>query len=254
MIRAFTHDASGNIIEEVRSGVTWTYSHNAARRLAQTSVDGSVRGTYTYDGLERLAVRVVSNTVPSGTTHLIYDGDGNLLAEADGLTGATVREYVWLPVDDPALPQEDETKSRLGTAERDSDPTSKTQLPSLQQPKQRAGRSFAPLAVASDVTSATPTVLFVHADHLERPVMMTGAAKQVVWAPTTNPLGRLRASPGSPASTRASPASGTNSKAAFIITGTGIMIPPRASTCSRILSASSMDRAYMRTLTEAQLT
>jgi hypothetical protein len=32
--------------------------------------------------------------------HYIYDLDGHLIAEADGATGATLREYIWLAGND----------------------------------------------------------------------------------------------------------------------------------------------------------
>src|SRR5262249_16098214 len=54
-----------------------------------------VTASYTYDALERLAIRTTQNLTPSGTTHYVYDSAGHLLVEASD-TGATVREYVWL--------------------------------------------------------------------------------------------------------------------------------------------------------------
>ncbi|MCB0188459.1 MAG: hypothetical protein KDE31_29515, partial [Caldilineaceae bacterium] len=39
---------------------------------------------------------MLTNMTPSGTVHSIYDRFGNLIAEADGTTGDTVREYLWL--------------------------------------------------------------------------------------------------------------------------------------------------------------
>jgi YD repeat-containing protein len=54
-----------------------------------------VTASYTYDGLERMAIRTTSNMTPAGTTHYIYDLAGHLIAEATS-TGTTVREYVWL--------------------------------------------------------------------------------------------------------------------------------------------------------------
>jgi RHS repeat-associated protein len=53
------------------------------------------QGTYTYDGFERLRVRVVANQTPAsnnGTTHYVWDIFGQIIAEANGATGATLRE------------------------------------------------------------------------------------------------------------------------------------------------------------------
>jgi RHS repeat-associated protein len=54
-----------------------------------------LKADYTYDGLERLALRTTQNMTPAGTTHYVYDLAGHLIAEASD-TGATLREYVWL--------------------------------------------------------------------------------------------------------------------------------------------------------------
>jgi YD repeat-containing protein len=54
-----------------------------------------VTADYTYDGLERLAIRTTQNMTPAGTTHYVYDLAGRLLVEVDD-NGQTLREYVWL--------------------------------------------------------------------------------------------------------------------------------------------------------------
>ncbi|NSZ57477.1 RHS repeat protein [Agrobacterium tumefaciens] len=46
-----------------------------------------------------------------------------------------------------------------------------------------------PLAVVADAGSATPEIYQVHTDHLERPIMMTDSAKNVVWRATYLPYG-----------------------------------------------------------------
>lgn len=65
------------------------------------TVGGVLKATYTTNGLEQVAIRVLTNMTPSGTTHFIYDRNGNPIAETKGggATGATgtVREYIWLP-------------------------------------------------------------------------------------------------------------------------------------------------------------
>ncbi|KAB2910331.1 MAG: hypothetical protein F9K29_25110 [Hyphomicrobiaceae bacterium] len=67
----------------------------AARVISQRT---SLRATYTYNGLEQLASRVLTNMTPSGTTHFVHDRAGNVIAETDGSGPAgTVREYIWLP-------------------------------------------------------------------------------------------------------------------------------------------------------------
>lgn len=73
-----------------RSGSAYNYghTHNARGRLATVHQDGNLKGTYQYNSLEQLALRVVTNSGPF---------NGNILAEADGTTGVVSREYIWLP-------------------------------------------------------------------------------------------------------------------------------------------------------------
>lgn len=198
--RTFSHDASGNIVSDAKSGVTWAFTHNAAGRLSQALEGATLKGTYTYDGLERLAIRAVSNTTPSGTVHLLYDTAGRLLAEADATTGATLREYVWLEIDDfdvdagpTRRPANDNLPAgRLGAAESDTDPSSRAQLPSLQWPKRGLAARALPLAVIADV-STSPQTLYVHADHFDRPVRMSDGAKALVWDAVYRPFGAVEA-------------------------------------------------------------
>jgi len=74
--RSFGYDGAGNIVSDMRGNAAWSFTHNAAGRLSAASVGGVAKGAYSYDGLERLAIRTVSNTTPSGTIHLVYDTGG----------------------------------------------------------------------------------------------------------------------------------------------------------------------------------
>ena len=73
-------------------------------------------------------------------------------------TGATVREYIWLP-------------------EAEIAPT-----------RQSRAQVDIPLAVV-DAVNTTPVILNVHADHLGRPVKMTNSAKASVWDVVYTPWG-----------------------------------------------------------------
>jgi RHS repeat-associated protein len=125
---------------------------------------GLLKGTYTYNGLEQVAVRVVANSGSSnGTVHAIYDIKGNLIAETagGGATGATgtVREYIWLHDVEIA-------------------PTKDARVPVDR-----------PIAVVAGVNTASPVTLYVHVDHLHRPIRMTNAAKATVWSAVWLPWG-----------------------------------------------------------------
>ncbi len=156
--RAFTYDGAGNIATDARSGVSYAYTYNNANRLKTVSQSGNLLGTYTYNGREQLATRVITNSgSANGTTHFVHDQWGNIIAELDA-TGATVREYIWL----------------VG-AEIAPTRGSRTQVDR-------------PIAVVSNVNT-TPALLTVHVDQLNRPAQMTDAAKAVVWSAVYSPFG-----------------------------------------------------------------
>ena len=156
--RTFAHDAAGNMSADTRGGVAYQYGYNANNRLETVSTGGLLKGQYVYNAFEQLVSRTRVNMSPAGTIHLIHDRDGNVIAETDG-AGNTVREYVWLQ----------EAGSAAGATGTNGIPL--------------------PLAVISAVNTATPVTYFVHADHLNRPVAMTGATKQVVWSASYLPFG-----------------------------------------------------------------
>jgi RHS repeat-associated protein len=99
-VRTFTHDAAGNVTADNRVGTTYNYRYNNRARLDRLTIGSTVTADYTYDGLERLALRFTQNMTPATTTHYVYDRQGHLIVEADA-SGNTLREYVW--VDDMPL-------------------------------------------------------------------------------------------------------------------------------------------------------
>jgi RHS repeat-associated protein len=106
---------------------------------------------------------------PIGTVHYIYDTQGHLIAEADAATGATTREYLWLPSNDN---QNDTMAEDMGLAANDNAPVD------------------LPLAVVN--VSATPVIYQVHTDQLGRPIRMTDAAKATIWQATWKPWGEVQ--------------------------------------------------------------
>ncbi len=60
--RAFTYDGAGNIATDTRSGVSYAYTYNNANRLKTVSQSGNLLGTYTYNGCEQPATRVITNS------------------------------------------------------------------------------------------------------------------------------------------------------------------------------------------------
>jgi RHS repeat-associated protein len=153
---AFFYDASGNITGDNRGATAGNFTHtiNRAGRIATTLKGGVNQGAYTYDAFERLRIRVVANQTPTtnnGTTHYVWDIFGQIIAEANGSTGATLRETIYL----------------------DSMPL-----------------------VAVDVAASPKKIYAVHVDHLNRPIMLTDAAKVNVWWASYEPFGKVRTTGG----------------------------------------------------------
>ena len=48
-----------------------------------------------------------------------------------------------------------------------------------------------PIAVVSNVNTASPQLLYVHADHLNRPVMMTDQSRAKIWEASYKPFGEV---------------------------------------------------------------
>jgi RHS repeat-associated protein len=94
-VRSFAYDGAGNISADTRGSTAYAYSYNNRGRLSQLTIGSTVTADYTYDALERLAIRTTQNMTPSGTTHYLYDLAGHLIAEASEV-GAPLREYIWL--------------------------------------------------------------------------------------------------------------------------------------------------------------
>ena len=82
----------------------------------------------------------------------------NVIAELNA-PGDTVREYIWLPEAEIA-------PTRQGRAQVDR-----------------------PIAAITGVNTASPATLYVHVDHLNRPVSMTNASKASVWDAVWTPWG-----------------------------------------------------------------
>jgi len=162
-LRSFLYDANGNILNDTRSGVLTAYTYNQNNRLKTVTNAGNLNATYTYNAQEQLAVRVLTNMTPSGTIHDVYDRDGNLLMESNGLSTGITREYIWLP----------------GTQIAPTNTTTAS-LPR-------------PIAVVDGVNTASPQTWWVHIDHLNRPVQMTDATKATVWQASWLPFGAPQA-------------------------------------------------------------
>ena len=99
--RSYTYDGAGNTATETRPGESFAYTYNKRNRLASVTRNSVAYASYGYNALEQMTSRSTSASGgPTGVVHYIYDLDGHLIAEADGASGATLRDYLWLPAND----------------------------------------------------------------------------------------------------------------------------------------------------------
>jgi RHS repeat-associated protein len=92
-VRTFSYLASGQVSGDVRDPLnSFTFAANANGRNSSASLNGSTAGSYLYNALEQR----VAKTVGGSTIQFVYDSAGHLIQEADGSTGAPMREYVWV--------------------------------------------------------------------------------------------------------------------------------------------------------------
>jgi len=90
--RQFTYAASGQITSDTKNGVVMAMTLNARGRMASVTRDGVAVADYGYDVNQHR----VSKTLADGSViHYHYDEQGRMMAETDGLTGATIRDYIW---------------------------------------------------------------------------------------------------------------------------------------------------------------
>ena len=82
-------------------GESFPYGYNRRNRLSSVTRNGAGL-CHVY--LQRAGTAGLQQPAaiggPVGTIHYLYDRDGHLIAEANGATGATFREYIWLPSND----------------------------------------------------------------------------------------------------------------------------------------------------------
>ncbi len=153
----------------MRGPETLSFAYNVRNRpvtVTRSGTSATQTSSYVFNVLEQMVQRSTNAPGgPAGTVHYIYGLDGELLAEADGTTGAITRDYIWLPVGDvsPAA---------------DNDNEEGAQTPPL------------PLGLVTGVNTPAPSLLMVHADHLGRPVRLTDATRATVWQASYDPFGQ----------------------------------------------------------------
>jgi RHS repeat-associated protein len=91
--RTFLYDPAGMVLSDARApGTTYTYAYNQDNRLVTAELNGTTVGAYVYNGFGQRAAKTASGA----TTQFLFDMAGHLIAETNGSTGATLREYIWM--------------------------------------------------------------------------------------------------------------------------------------------------------------
>jgi len=102
--RSFGYLASGQVSGDQRTPSSdYTLQYDDIGRMNTSKLNGTTLATYTYNGFEQRVIKTVGTTI----TDFIFDRFGHLLAEANGSTGAMLREYIWL--DDKPIAMVDDT-------------------------------------------------------------------------------------------------------------------------------------------------
>ncbi|MBK8631702.1 MAG: RHS repeat protein [Sphingomonadales bacterium] len=146
--RSISYDARGNTASETRpAGVSVSTSYDGYGRLTAYTRTGDPSQTNVYNGMDdRVAV------TSGGTTHrYVYDSDGRVIGEYGTSAADVIAEFIWL---NPEVGD--------GSAYGGDDGVG----------------GYAPLAVASGPV-ATPTLLWVHGNHLGVPQVYTNASGAV---------------------------------------------------------------------------
>jgi RHS repeat-associated protein len=169
----YNYAGSNNQLASLTQGSTTirAFSYDGAGNLI-TDSNGSTAYNYGYNNRGRLATLTVGSTQTSSYS---YDGLDRLAIDASPyvpLSGIT--QYVY-----------DQAGHLL--AESDDSGNTLTEYVWLDD---------MPIALVANV-STSPSLYYVHVDHLDRPIMMTDANKSIVWQADYNPFGGVYSITGS---------------------------------------------------------
>ncbi|MEQ1931385.1 MAG: RHS repeat-associated core domain-containing protein [Parvularculaceae bacterium] len=96
--RSFGYAVSGQLASETKGGAALSYVYNGAGRMVEAQNGGVAFAAYAYDAFGQRVAKSTTAAAPGGASsvHFIHDEAGRLIAEHNGVTGAVMREYVWL--------------------------------------------------------------------------------------------------------------------------------------------------------------
>jgi RHS repeat-associated protein len=99
--RAIAHDPAGNTTADQSEAGAWAAAYDASNRLAsltRNGAQGQPQGVvFGYNAQSQRIYKATSaNAGPALRRTFVYDLEGGLLGEYDAVSGAVLREYVWL--------------------------------------------------------------------------------------------------------------------------------------------------------------
>jgi RHS repeat-associated protein len=168
----YAHPSGSNRLATVTEGVNVrAFTHDNAGNVTADDRAGTVYN-YAYNNRGRLSGLSIGATP---TASYIFDGLERLALRAtQNMTPAGTTHYLY-DLEGHLLVEANETGQTM---------------------REYLWLDDLPLAVIADVDT-TPQLLFVHADHLDRPIKMTNASKAVVWDAVYRPFGEVHSITGS---------------------------------------------------------
>ena len=166
----FAYPTSSNRLASIATGsVVRRFTYDASGDIATDGRSGALGLTFQYDEEGRLVKTYQTSATANGATY-VYDAQSRLSA-CTVTQSTTPTTTTTLYVHD----QDDHIVAELNG--------------SGQTLKEYIWLGDLPVAVVDAVNTATPTLYFVHVDHLMRPVRMTDGSGNQVWSATYAPFG-----------------------------------------------------------------
>jgi RHS repeat-associated protein len=191
---AWTYDAVGNRATQVVASATQTYAYPpTSNQLASITQTGATTRSFGYDASGNRS----SDTVGPTVLNAQYDGHGHLMTFQTGSTTDGTYAY-------------DGFSRLVQRVVSSGGPAGTTQFlydeaGHIVVETDAAGNSLReyiwlddmPVAIIRQVNTASPVLYYVHADHLDRPIMVTDGAGAIAWQAVWTPFGAPQAITGS---------------------------------------------------------
>ena len=171
VLSTYAYPTTSNRLTSVTpgTGTARTFTYDASGDVATDTRTGSLGLTFAYDEEGRLVKAIQTNATANGATYT-YDALGRLSARTVTQSSApttTTTLYVH-DLDDHIIAEMNASGQTL---------------------KEYIWLNDMPVAVVDGVNTSTPTIYYVHVDHLMRPIRMTDQSWNWVWDVTYSPFG-----------------------------------------------------------------